>query len=73
MVNDNRLMDEASAGSVDAFGELYDRYCARAYRSRYRSVATTAALRMQCKKRSCQSGKAARATARNAAQLRHGC
>ncbi len=32
MVRDNRLMDEASAGSVAAFGELYDRYCARAYR-----------------------------------------
>ncbi|MDQ6776922.1 MAG: sigma-70 family RNA polymerase sigma factor [Actinomycetota bacterium] len=29
---DRKLMAEASTGSVDAFGELYDRYSARAYR-----------------------------------------
>ncbi|MDQ6804672.1 MAG: sigma-70 family RNA polymerase sigma factor, partial [Actinomycetota bacterium] len=31
-VRDGQLMIEASAGSVDAFGELYDRHSARAYR-----------------------------------------
>lgn len=30
--NDGRLMTEVSGGSVEAFGELYDRYCDRAYR-----------------------------------------
>jgi RNA polymerase sigma factor (sigma-70 family) len=30
--SDAQLMAEASAGSVDAFGSLYDRYCDRAYR-----------------------------------------
>jgi RNA polymerase sigma-70 factor (ECF subfamily) len=29
---DDRLMAQMKAGSVDAFGELYDRYCARAHR-----------------------------------------
>lgn len=30
--SDAQLMTEVSAGSVDAFGTLYDRYCDRAYR-----------------------------------------
>jgi RNA polymerase sigma-70 factor, ECF subfamily len=30
-LSDSQLMAEVSAGSVEAFGELYDRYCARAY------------------------------------------
>jgi RNA polymerase sigma-70 factor, ECF subfamily len=30
-VGDGRLMGEVSAGSADAFAELYDRYCHRAY------------------------------------------
>jgi RNA polymerase sigma-70 factor (ECF subfamily) len=30
-LGDSQLMGEVSAGSVEAFGELYDRYCARAY------------------------------------------
>jgi RNA polymerase sigma-70 factor (ECF subfamily) len=30
-LSDIQLMGEVSAGSVEAFGELYDRYCARAY------------------------------------------
>jgi RNA polymerase sigma-70 factor (ECF subfamily) len=29
---DDRLMAQMQAGSVDAFAEIYDRYCARAYR-----------------------------------------
>jgi RNA polymerase sigma-70 factor, ECF subfamily len=28
---DGRLMDEVSSGNVEAFAELYDRYCHRAY------------------------------------------
>jgi len=31
-IRDRELIVEASAGSVDAFGELYDRYANRAYR-----------------------------------------
>ena len=31
-LHDNRLMAAASGGSVDAFAELYDRYCTQAYR-----------------------------------------
>jgi len=31
-IRDSELMVKASAGSVDAFGELYDRFSARAYR-----------------------------------------
>ncbi len=30
--NDRQLMVEVCAGGVEAFGELYDRYCERAYR-----------------------------------------
>jgi RNA polymerase sigma-70 factor, ECF subfamily len=30
-LDDSRLMAEVSAGSVAAFGALYDRYCSRAY------------------------------------------
>jgi RNA polymerase sigma-70 factor, ECF subfamily len=30
-LSDSQLMGEVSAGSEEAFGELYDRYCARAY------------------------------------------
>lgn len=29
---DERLMEQVKAGSINAFGELYDRYCDRAYR-----------------------------------------
>jgi RNA polymerase sigma-70 factor, ECF subfamily len=32
VTEDYRLMVQVNAGSVDAFGELYDRYCCRAYR-----------------------------------------
>lgn len=32
MLHDHRLMAAASGGGVDAFTELYDRYCTRAYR-----------------------------------------
>jgi RNA polymerase sigma-70 factor (ECF subfamily) len=31
-VSDGQLLGEVSAGSVEAFGALYDRYCDRAYR-----------------------------------------
>lgn len=29
---DERLMEQVKAGNINAFGELYDRYCERAYR-----------------------------------------
>jgi RNA polymerase sigma-70 factor (ECF subfamily) len=31
-IRDRQLIREASAGNVESFGELYDRYCDRAYR-----------------------------------------
>lgn len=31
-ISDRKLIREVSAGNVEAFGELYDRYCDRAYR-----------------------------------------
>lgn len=72
--SDGELMAKVSAGSVESFGELYDRYRDRAHRVA-RAVCRDEgrAPKKLCRTDSCLFGTAEETTARTRARSQHGC